>query len=605
MFEQRRPTPGWLPYLDLTCATLAGGLWYASQQWWPLLVALVPWVIRFVLTRRLTRRTLFDLPLALFLLTALIGIWAAFDRELAWGRFWMIVGAVFIFYALVNAEPAGSMRVWFLALLGAAAAAYFLLVHDWDAYAPKIEAVVQLGRALQSPLPSLPGRAFNPNIVGATIAMTLPFAGLVAAQTGRRLLSVPKPKPAGLWLAFAVGLGSLILAAFGLVMTVSRSAWLATVGALLLAGIWAVAGRLGSRSLAHKGWIFLGWLVLGLGAVLVVITVWPGGTGALVGALPGPDNIQARAELLRKSLTLIHDYPFIGAGLESFQMVYSTYAMLIHVGFSLHAHNVLVDMWIEQGLPALLILVWIYALFARAFWYERSHGSSRQRRWEIGAAALSLLVIFLDGLGDSPLYKTRAVLFFFVPLAFAGWQPRQQAELDRRWAKLALPLAMIALLGALLVWRRPLLSLVFSNLGAVHQTQAELGVYSWPEWPIQDAVRQEVDLGRAIAEFERALDLDPRNATANRRLGMIELSLGEYEDALAHLEMAYAEEPGSVTTRQLYGEALIVNGRVDEGRALWAGVNTEQGQLRLRLYWYKSIGDTERAAWVQQAMEGQ
>jgi tetratricopeptide (TPR) repeat protein len=218
----------------------------------------------------------------------------------------------------------------------------------------------------------------------------------------------------------------------------------------------------------------------------------------------------------------------------------------------------------------------------------------------MGAAALSLLVILLHGLADDPLYKSHAVLLFFVPLAFAG-PPARQHWLASRWRAVGLPVVLLLLLGLALVWREPILSLVYSNLGAVHQSQAELGVYSWPEWPIQDAVRREVDLGQPVAEFERALALDPRNAAANRRLGMIELSMGEYEDALAHLEAAYAIEPGSVTTRQLYGEALIVNGQVGEGQALWETVSNEERQLDIRGWWYGHIGETERAEWIEQA----
>jgi hypothetical protein len=31
-------------------------------------------------------------------------------------------------------------------------------------------------------------------------------------------------------------------------------------------------------------------------------------------------------------------------------------------------------------------------------------------------------------------------------------------------------------------------------------------------------------------------------------------------------------------------------------------VGSEQGQLDNRVWWYKHIGETERAAWLQQAM---
>jgi len=92
------------------------------------------------------------------------------------------------------------------------------------------------------------------------------------------------------------------------------------------------------------------------------------------------------------------------------------------------------------------------------------------------------------------------------------------------------------------------------------------------------------------------------NATANRRLGMIELSLGEYPEALGHLEAAYAAEPGSVTTRQLLGEALIVNGQVAEGQALWAEVDSRHGQIELRGAWYLRIQDSRRAEWIEQAV---
>jgi hypothetical protein len=163
-------------------------------------------------------------------------------------------------------------------------------------------------------------------------------------------------------------------------------------------------------------------------------------------------------------------------------------------------------------------------------------------------------------------------------------------------------LALLVL--SVLVWWRPLLSILYANLGAVHQSQVELSLYRWPEWPIQDAVRRAIDLSQPVDEFERSLVLNPQNATANRRLGMIELSLAKYEAALHHLQAAYAVESTSLTTRQLLGEAYVVNGQLDRGAALWADVNTEQRQLELRAFWYKHVGDAQRAEWIRQAAGG-
>ena len=158
-----------------------------------------------------------------------------------------------------------------------------------------------------------------------------------------------------------------------------------------------------------------------------------------------------------------------------------------------------------------------------------------------------------------------------------------------------------ALMLAALLWRGPVLSRLASNLGAVGQSQAELAEYRWPHWPIQDEVRRAVDLTRPVAAYRRALALDPGNPTANRRLGMIELALGRYGDALPHLEAAYRSEPGSETTRQLLGEAYLANGRLEEGRALWATVGNKQSQLQARAWWYGHIGDVERAEWMKEA----
>jgi tetratricopeptide (TPR) repeat protein len=282
-------------------------------------------------------------------------------------------------------------------------------------------------------------------------------------------------------------------------------------------------------------------------------------------------------------------------------MLYSTYVLLLHVGHTNHSHNLFLDVAIEQGLFALLVLLWIGGLFAGAAWRALS-GPRQKGRAAMAAAALSLAVILFHGLVDDALYGSRAVLLLFVPLAFAV--PFLQRPARKGWQRWLYVLPLVLLVLALdMILRGPLLSLVYSNLGAVHHSQAELSVYSWPEYPVQDAVRRQVDLSRPVAEFERALELDPDNATANRRLGMIELSRGEYDSALGYLEAAHVAEPGSMTTQQLLGEALIVTGRLEEGQALWAGVSNEVGQLTRRFHWYRYIKDQERMEWIRQAID--
>jgi tetratricopeptide (TPR) repeat protein len=336
---------------------------------------------------------------------------------------------------------------------------------------------------------------------------------------------------------------------------------------------------------------------------------------SIVNALSTVDGAEVgsrRLLLLRNTLPLVRDYLFIGAGLGNYEMIYSTYVLLLHVGFIDHSHNLFLNVAVEQGLVALLSLVWMWVIFVWAVGRAMLSRRSRRGRRALFAAALSLTIILVHGLVDGALYGSRGALLLFVPLAFAV--PFARARHRGKVAaaapgaslglRVAVPLGICALLLAALVGRHTILSLVFSNLGAVHQGRAELGVYSWPEWPIQDEVRRTVDLDKPIAEFEQALALDPGNPTANRRLAMIELARGEYDDALRHLQAGYAAEPNSETMRQLLGEALIATGRLEEGQALWAGVGNDLNQLDLRAFWYGHIQDAERAAWVREAAEG-
>lgn len=622
MAEGTKAIPNWLSYLDLAAAALAGALWYALPQLgaWPLVLALLPWGLRVVLTGRLTRTTPFDFLLLLFLLLSGLAVWTSYDRQAALAKFWLLAGGVLLYYALVNAEGLGYGRAWLLAFFGAGVAVYFVLSHDWTAAPPKFEALARLGQALQAALPGLPGNGHDPNVAGGIMAAMLPFAGVAAIQAGKQVRR-GGDRTARHWLFLILALALCGIVALGLLLSSSRGAWLA-LGVALALGAMAYTARvvhlwLGRHRPALQPWLPLG-LVMGLLIIaLVLAPAWPGGIWATLGNLPGPNTADSRAELQRSSLILAHDYALLGAGLNSFMMLYSTYALLIHVGYIRYSHNLYLDVAIEQGLPSLLVLVLAWLLFGVAVWrmlWRPAEGQGRaqgERRAPdaaglLGAAGLSLVVTLVHGLGDDVYYASGAALLLFLPLAFAApfLAPTGQATAGRRgrhWA-LAAGLGLVVLLA--LFWRKPLLSLAYSNLGAVHQSQAELSVYTWPDWPIQDALRREIDLSRPVAEFEHALALDPGNAAANRRLGQIELSLAEYEEALAHLEAAYAAEPWSPTTRQLYGEALIVNGFRAEGEALWATLEVSEGQLQARTFWYEHIGDEERAAWIRQAAHG-
>ncbi len=546
----------------------AAALWYAFPQLmaWPLLLGLVPWLLRLAHEGRWRWRTPFDWPLLLFLASGLVSVWSAYDREIAWAKFWTIVAGLLLFYALaafsLPKAPADPVRgsiatAWFLAFFGAGVSLYFLATHDWDAFPTKYAALSAIGRALQGPLPALPGHRLHPNVTGGILAMMVPFSAAVSWQAARKRN----------WPALILGVALLGLTLFGLLLSVSRGAWLALFGAVLLAVVWWLAG-LGRKQPGRRRLVFSGMILLGAVAIVAGLLLWPDVPRRLLASLPLLAGGTSRLDLFRNSLVLVQEYPFIGAGLGGYMMLYSTYAFLTHVGFIIHAHNIYLDVLIEQGFVAFLALLWMWAIFAVALWREAYDGRIRPY---LGAAALSLVTILLHGLVEDALYGSRSLMLLFLPLAFALPYPlrRVVGEAARsRWLVQGLGLGL--LIAALVIWARPLQSAAISNITAVRQSQAELSRYQWPEWPIQDALRREIDLSAVLNGYQKALALNPNNIAANRRLGQLELSLGQYEEALKHLEMAYKGTPWDNGTRQLLGEALLVNGRVDEGAALWA-----------------------------------
>jgi hypothetical protein len=602
-------------YIELTIVALAAAIWYLFPEAgaWPLLLLLIVAAGRFLVYRSIGPRTDFDIPLLLFLVSAAVAVWSAYNQDSAWSKFWLVVGGIAIYYAFAHwsqLELPGipEQQAILLSLLGAAVASYFVVTHNWDQFPGKVQFLEQIGRALQTPLPDFPGHRLHPNVAGGILAMMVPFAcaSIILTKSSNH-------RP---W--FFVSLIALLAIMLGLLLTSSRGAWIALLAAMGIA-VWSyITARLTPNPKKYRYLLFGG-----LAAVLIISVVTPlvfsSGVERIVQLLPSTDAGSSRYDLLRNSMPLVSDYPFIGAGLGGYMMLYSAYSYLLHVGFIVHSHNLFIDIMIEQGFLAIISLVLMLYLMAKAIWHtidlknknlsadneitQVSKDIFAERRIMLWAASLSLITILVHGLVDDAFYGSRALQLMFLPFAFAV---PILAHLPRATKKERLRRVLIStgiLLLVVLVWRRPLTSFAYSNYAAVTQSKAELSVYSWPEWPIQDAVRRKQDLSTSINSYEKALEIYPDNASAARRLGQIELSLGNYAAALGYLKLAYEITPWDNATRQLLGEAYLVNGQLESGKELWKTVNNEEQQLAARVFWYEHIQDEIRRQQLLTAVE--
>ena len=68
-----------------------------------------------------------------------------------------------------------------------------------------------------------------------------------------------------------------------------------------------------------------------------------------------------------------------------------------------------------------------------------------------------------------------------------------------------------------------------------------------------------------MAEFRRAIELDPEGAAARQSLGIALASLGRAEEAMVEFETAIRLEPGDAVSHNNLGILLASAGRIEEG----------------------------------------
>ena len=195
----------------------------------------------------------------------------------------------------------------------------------------------------------------------------------------------------------------------------------------------------------------------------------------------------------------------------------------------------------------------------------------------------------MHGLVDVVFYVERTLPVFGLLVGFAALTARSpEAEASslrtaQRPVWLLAGLAVI-LLGLGLIWRKPLTAAWYANLGALSQTRQELSRYDPTHFdnPTLDQVRQTTDLSAAQADFQKALDYQPANATALERLAMIALARGEYAQALEWTSRAWQAGERDQVTRLLYGDALAANGQPEQAALILQGLTWAEGRLLLQ-----------------------
>jgi O-antigen ligase len=589
----------WEPVLVLAALPLF--VLYQPYSWAGILVALVPWAARLLRGRPAGRSTPLDWPLVVFLLGALVGLWAAYDLATALARLYGILGAVILYYLIINNSTSLIWQRLFVAMLVMSAAAfslYFVTQNDFSA-GDKFPYVTQLGEWITARFPQLPWHRPHPNMVASYLVSVLPLA-VAATWASRAGPRWRRLEPA----AWAAAILVILLA---LVFTESRSAWFALVGTTAL---WLIS------RLPLGRWIGCAAVLAGAAVFAVAIVARAQGAVAfgwltgVLGSIPAGTRVVDRVDLYADILGLVRDYVFTGLGLGGMPFVYTAYDLMLGPQEMLsHAHNLFLEIWLEQGTIGIAAFVWmsVSLLAARAQVGGRS-GGTEGSKWQsaIGrGAAWGFAALLLQGIWDSGIYSSRALPVFLVlpGLAIAGLSASavvarastSATGWQRAWVGIGKrPRLGAAILGLGLImmawWQWHLLAAQWqADFGAVAQDRGDLVPELAP--PLQVAYEQEAE-----RLYRAALSSDPANTTALRRLGGMLLNRGDYLAAAESLERARTSEPADAATAYLLATTYIGLGETEGAIRLWRGIPNAARMLEIEAWRFETQRHDAEAA---------
>lgn len=585
-------------------------LWYVTSGriGWPLLVAiLVPWILRVAAKRAPFRHSRFDGWLLIFGVTAVIGTFTAYSSTQAQGKFWVLVGALGVYFAIVSVSRRDA---WLLAgatgPVGALLALYFVMSNNWRQWPADIGLLNRIGMFWMQIRPSFPFPVLHPNTLGGMMALVLPFTlafGIYAWQ-----------KKQVRWMQLAAVSGGITVG--GLFFTSSLGAWLALAVGLSCWALWPVSGAL-YKKLPVPRKVIYGALLLLLVLMGLVFLRFLLGTGS------GQEDSATRLGLAQQTLYLIEDFALTGSGLATFPALYAQYVQVTPSFFAAYS-NLYFDLWLEQGIFALLTL---FVIIGTSFWLliKRALAKAEPERVPVAeangveikrrrkkrqkmlpqemvlfrwAAFVSLVVMVLHGLIDNALYGAQAspLLFFAPAMVILVTRRRKSADVVAvRWWRWAMGVGVTAVLlvGLFFGFRQQVQAQWYANRGALALARAEL--VGWPtnQWD------RGGDLARfeeATALLEKSLAIDPKNRTANHRLGLIAMVAREYETAAAPLENAVMVTPEYRGIVKSLGYTYAWQGDYDQAVVYLSDIPESQVEMSIYSNWWQRQNRPDLAA---------
>ena len=544
-----------------------------------------------------TRRSFLPtLPITFFVLlfgfSAYLGTTTTYDPKLIGDSLLAVfisVGVYLIAAYLIRTRYIAHYTALILMELCVGFALLFISQFRYQDY-PEMPGFIQsLGNAT-SFLPDLSLGYLHPNAVATVLEVVFPMA--VAFAFARRQTAY--------WVA---GGAMALILLYAIFLTYSRGAFVGLAGALFVLGGAFILSRL-PRPLT--------WAAAGFGVIIAIIVVV-----ALFNLNPAQPlpilnrAVDPRLTLYHNSLYLARDYAFTGIGIgNTFAKVYSRYSLLILPLFVSYPSNLLLSVWLNQGLLGLVAFLGLIVTYYRYVAHIIRHAKPSIMFHGLWLGVTASLV---HGLFDARQYTENPLVmpvwFIAIGLTIAYGQVALKEEgiwlSIRHWLRQGLLFyaAPILVVGgiAFLALQTSLTAAWYTNQGAQDETRADFA-------PNLTDPQRRLLTDSAANWYSKALETSPDYAPANRRLGNLHVAHDEYEAAVPLLEQAYAAEPTNPAAIKGLGLAYVWVGRTQDAAQVLKGLpNIDDMANELYTWGYFRSSDAQHqpllAAYAWEAAE--
>lgn len=308
---------------------------------------------------------------------------------------------------------------------------------------------------------------------------------------------------------------SALMAVAGILVTLSRAGWAATViglSALLFLGEWRLRSILPRAALVLAVLIFMTFMLWNVDSIRNYLTKSLRADNPTQGITLRDPTMGGRALMWSGTIKMIRDAPLFGTGIGSWQWVYQRYkAPDVTVSEPDYTHNDYLNLAADYGLVGVVIMLAVFiCFFVHAWRISRIAESSEQRAFAVGAM-LSVISILVHSWFDFNLHIPANSLLLAAIMGFTAAMGGQQRGVPTT-SKTAPPIARYAVGTAVFCIGGIGIRLFLPTVMGFYQT--DLG----------NGAKVELDYDTAFAHYGRASELDPKYPKPHIKTGDIYLS---------------------------------------------------------------------------------